>query len=267
MSREAGRAVAADTRLDEINTQWSLMRLAQAGSFTDSGPARQALALRYSGAIRRYVGALVRDDADADELAQDVLVRILRGDFAGADPQRGRFRDLLKVATRNMVRTFWSRQQRRRGAALDVDDMADEKFQAESEAAWQATWQMAVLNLAWRAIEAFEQTHAGSVAHTVLKLRAEYPDDDSEQLATRLSQVTGRTFAAPATRQQLRRSRLRFAQLLAEEVAHGLKDPAPANIEAELRELGLMEYVREFLPADWQSSGELRLPAAAASDS
>jgi hypothetical protein len=254
---------AADTRLDEINTEWSLMRLAQATSFTDSGPARQALALRYSGAIRRYVGALVRDDQDADELAQDVLVRILRGDFGGADPERGRFRDLLKVAVRNMVRTFWSKQNRRRGTALDVDDMADEREMEEAEAAWQATWQSSVLSLAWRALESFEQSHPGSVVHLVLRLRTDYPDDDSEQLAARLSTAAGRPFAAPATRQQLRRARLRFAQLLAEEVAHGLKDSSPESVEEELRELGLLEYVREFLPSDWRTSGELRLPVGA----
>ncbi|MBI2826688.1 MAG: hypothetical protein HYX69_18605 [Planctomycetia bacterium] len=249
---------AADTRLDEINTQWSLLRLAQATSFADSGPARQALALRYSGAIRRYVGALVRNQQDADEVAQDVLVRILRGDFGGADPQRGRFRDLLKVAIRNMVRTFWDRQQRRTGVNLDVATVADEGSDAEADAAWQATWQKSVLDMVWRALASYEQGHVGCVAHTVLRLRADYPDDDSDQLAARLSTATGKKFAPPATRQQLRRARLRFAQLLVEEISHGLKDASPAAVEEELTDLGLLEYVRDFLPSDWRECGELR---------
>lgn len=88
-------------RLEDINTRWSLLRLAHQSAVSQAGPARETLVLAYARAIRSYVGAIVRDSGDADELAQEVLVRILRGDFSGADPRRGRFRDLLKVAVRN----------------------------------------------------------------------------------------------------------------------------------------------------------------------
>src|SRR2546430_1665631 len=98
-------------RLEDIPTRWSLLRLATEPA-TQAGPARKALVLRYAGAIRGYVGAMTPDSADADELAQDIVVRLLRGDFAGADPARGRFRDLLKVSVRNQVRTFLSKKSR-----------------------------------------------------------------------------------------------------------------------------------------------------------
>ncbi len=254
----------AGARLDEINTQWSLMRLAVAGSFADPGPARQALALRYSGAIRKYIGAMVQNSQDADDLAQEVLVRILRGDFGGADPERGRFRDLLKVAVRNMARTYWSRSQKRATADFDLNLLGDDSQQAEADREWQSTWQQTVLTMAWRALEDYQHEHAGCVAYTLLRLRTDHPDDDSEALAARLSMATGRPFAAPATRQQLRRARLRYAQLLAEETARGLKDPSPERVEDELRELALLPYVQEFLTADWRSRGELR--AAATTD-
>jgi len=249
---------AATARLDEINTRWSLMRMAVAASFTDSGPARQSLVLRYNSAIRNYIGALVHNQQDADDLAQETLIRILRGDFSGADPQRGRFRDLLKVAVRNMARTFWSKQQKRAGAPVDLSLLGDDSQNEEAEQAWQATWQNAVLSMTWRSLEAYEQSQPGCVAYTVLKLRTDYADDDSEQLARRLSSATGRPFAAPATRQQLRRARLRFAQLLVEEVARGLKDPSPERVEEELRDLGLFPYVADFLTDDWRAKGELR---------
>ncbi|MES1213132.1 MAG: sigma factor [Singulisphaera sp.] len=265
MNEEDLSVESIDARLDQINTRWSLMRLAVEASFTDSGPARQALALRYNGAIRKYIGALVRDQQDADDLAQEVLVRILRGDFGGADPGRGRFRDLLKVAVRNMVRTFWSKQSRRKPTGVDVELLGDDSAQQEADRVWQITWQNGVLTMAWRTLEAYEKEHAGCVAYSVLRLRTDYPDDDSEQLAARLSQATGRAFAAAATRQQLRRARLRFAQLLAEEIARGLKDPTPERVEEELRELGLLAYVGEFLGDDWQARGEMKMqdPAGA----
>ena len=65
--------------------------------------------LRYSAAIRRYMRAILQDHARADELAQDAVVRLLSGDFAGADPNRGRFRDLLEVSVRNMARNHWEK--------------------------------------------------------------------------------------------------------------------------------------------------------------
>src|SRR5437763_16068673 len=91
-------------RLDQIDTRWSLLRLAHQPSLTQAGPARNAVAMLYRRAIRAYVGALVSAEQDADELAQEVLVRLLSGNFHRADPQRGRFRDMLKVAVANLVR-------------------------------------------------------------------------------------------------------------------------------------------------------------------
>lgn len=260
MSQSDAIVDEATARLDEINTRWSLMRMAVAGSFTDSGPARQSLVLRYNGAIRNYIGALVHNQQDADDLAQETLVRILRGDFSGADPERGRFRDLLKVAVRNMARTFWSKQQKRAGAPVDLNLLGDDTQNEEAERDWQTAWQNAVLSMTWRALESYEQSQPGCVAYTVLKLRSDYPDDDSEQMAKRLSGASGRAFTAGTTRQQLRRARLRFAQLLVEEVARGLKDTSPERVEEELRDLGLFPYVADFLTDDWRAKGELRAP-------
>jgi DNA-directed RNA polymerase specialized sigma24 family protein len=246
-------------RLDEIATDWSLLRLAHQHSVTGAGPARDALALRYNAAIRGYVGALVKDPQDADELAQEALVRILRGDFARADPQRGRFRDFLKVAVHNLVRTYWSRKQRRAGKDVDVARLADAGAPDPlSEAEWTARWQRSVLQLTWSALEAHQRAHPESIAWTLLRLRVDHPDDDSTRLAARLSEAVGRTVRPTALRQQLRRARLRFAQLLIEEIARGLDDPTPERVEEELGDIGLMEYVRDFLPPDWRQRGELR---------
>ena len=90
----------------------------------------------------------------------------------------------------------------------------------------------------------------------VLRLRIEHPEDDSEQLAARLMEAAGRPFRADALRQQFA-DRLRFAQLLVEEMACGLDDPTPERVEEDLCEVGLMEYVRDFLPPDWRSRGQL----------
>lgn len=238
-------------RLDAIATRWSLLRHAHRP--TDSAiEARNALVARYLQAIRRYVGALVPRDQEADDLAQDVVVRLLSGDFAGADPERGRFRDLLKVAIRNMVRNRWSHEKRRHGVELPAEGVASPQ-DAEAERCWVAEWRHRVLDLVWKALEQHERDRPGSVAYTVLRLRADYPEDTSEQLAARLSQKIGQPVTAETARQKLRRARLQLADLLISEVAAGLRDPTPEKTEDELIALGLMGLVRELLPHDWKS--------------
>lgn len=249
------------SRIDEIETQWSLLRLAHRDSVTSAGPARDHLVLRYNRAIRGYIGALVRDEHAADELAQDVVVRLLRGDFAGATPQRGRFRDLLKVAVKNMVRNYWSRQQGRAARNVQLEQLADFAVGDPPDDDWLAQWQATVLGMAWRALEAYQRETPGSLAHTVLKLRADHPDDDMAALALRLRDRAAQTMRPDALRQQLRRARLRFAQLLVEEIARSLDDPSPQRVEEELVNLELLDHVRDFLPPDWHTRGQLRLDA------
>src|SRR5262249_10817050 len=111
-------------RLDDVPTRWSLLRLAHRDTLS-AGPARNALVLRYARAIRNFVGSLVRDPNDADEVAQEVVQRLLRGQFAAASPERGSFRRLLAVAAHNLVRTHWSRK-RRQGTSADLESLADE---------------------------------------------------------------------------------------------------------------------------------------------
>lgn len=246
---------AGTESLAQIATQWSLLRLAHEDTVAGSAAARQALLLRYNRAVRRFVGLLVRDPQAADDVAQDAMVRMMRGDFAKADATRGRFRDLLRQALRNMVRNHWTKENRRTGEPL-----GDEQFASDdaTDDPWLAEWTTIVLETAWRGLADYQQQTKGNIAHTVLKLRTDFPDDDSEQLAARLSANLKKPINAAATRQQLRRARLRFAQLLAEETARGLTNPTPEAVEEELTNLGLLEYVRDFLPADWRTQGQLR---------
>ena len=240
--------------LNQIETIWTMMQQAQLDAPQGAADARNALVLRYARAVRRYIGAVTRDDHAADELAQDVMVRMMKGDFAGADPSRGRFRDFLRVAIRNMVRNYWSREQRRKGIPLEVTD--DPAAPGDDEE-WTQAWRQTLLDMAWEDLRRYEQRTSGSVSYILLRLRADYPDDDTTSLTERLQTATGKTFRTDAVRQQLRRARLRFAQYLVDEVVRGLDNPTPAAIEDELISGGLMPYVRDFLPNDWRTSGEL----------
>jgi RNA polymerase sigma-70 factor (ECF subfamily) len=228
-------------------TQWSLLHRAHEEAVTTAGAARNALVLRYAPAVRSYVGALVKDPQDADEVAQELVVRLLRGDFGGATPERGRFRDLLRTAVRNQVRTYYTRKGRRAGVPLDVDAFAADTPDLTEEEDLRS-WRESVLKLAWGGLEEYQRTHSGSVAFTVLRLRADHADDDSDALAARLADALGRPVKAEALRQQLRRARVRFAHLLLGEISRTLDDPTPEQIQEELRDLGLSGYVRDLVP-------------------
>jgi DNA-directed RNA polymerase specialized sigma24 family protein len=242
------------SRLDAIPTRASLLDQAHHGPPEAAGPARNALVLRYRRAVRGYLGALLQDDHLADEVAHDVLVRILEGRFAGADLRRGRFRDYLKRAVRNAAVSALRAAGRVRGTA-DAEQFADDlPAAAAPEQRWLDECRLSLLEGATVRLAEYQRGHAGNVYATLLRLLAEHPEDDSARLAERLREATGQPYRADAVRQQVGRARRKFAQFLLDEVRRSLDEPTPDAVEAELTELGLMDYVRDFLPPDWRSA-------------
>ena len=237
-------------RIDAISTRWSLLRLAH-GTHPDTTKARQMLVLRYSPAVRRYVGAIVRQGEDADELAQEVVLRLMRGDFAGADPTKGRFRDFLKMAVRNMIHNHWARSSRRQTEILAAEPMSCD---TERDQAWLGVWQKSVLD---HALESCRDNESGNGSFTLLKLRIEFPEATSEELAEKLSAKLNAPIKPDACRQMLRRARFKLAESLVEEIKNGLEDELPERVLEELAALGLLEHVKDFLPQDFARSGKL----------
>lgn len=70
--------------LDQISTQWSIVR-----------DSRQFL-MRYARAIRRYFLVLITNRHDAEEVAQEFFLRVVKVGFPHVREGRGRFRDYLK---------------------------------------------------------------------------------------------------------------------------------------------------------------------------
>jgi hypothetical protein len=174
------------------------------------------------------------------------MTRMLQGDFAKADKKRGRFRDLLKTATRNMVRNYWEKQKVRAGVALDPAELPEE----DRDQGWDVACRQNLLDLAWAALEEHERTHPGSLAYRILRLRTEYSDESSDKLATRFSAILGQPMRADTFRQQLRRARVRFAEFLVREIADGLDSPDSNRIREDLIDLELYESVKDLLPGE-----------------
>jgi RNA polymerase sigma-70 factor (ECF subfamily) len=245
----------SESRLDGIQTRWSLLRLAHSDS-ADTAKARQMLVLRYAAAVRRYIGAMMRSRDDADELSQEVVVRLMRGDFAGADPGRGRFRDFLKTAVRNMVHNHWLKQSRRQTETMAAEPASTAGDDARDQE-WLAAWQKTVLDQALNACKDEDDGKSSAPAHLLLKLRTESPGATSNELAEKLGGMIGSPVRPEAFRQMLRRARLKYARCIVREIESGLDEQSPQRVLDELAALELLEYVRDFLPDDYARSGKL----------
>ncbi len=121
-------------------TMWTTIQ-----SAAKRDPAALArFAERYRPVIRQYLAAKGLSDADADEVCQDLFVRVLRGDtLEKADPRRGRFRSLLLTITQRLM---IDRHRRRREVELENTDWTADARDPAFDRSW-------ILHLAQQAIE------------------------------------------------------------------------------------------------------------------
>jgi hypothetical protein len=237
------------SRLDQISTRWAIV----------NDPLQ--FMLRYGPAIQRYLSALIKNPHDVEEVLQDFLLRGLQRGFVRTESLRGRFRDYLKTAVRNAALThFRRRQPQAYGDLADLQLTAPDDTPVTADEEWAAQWRECVLSRSWQALDQHQRQSPGNLFYTVLRLSCDHPEEDSKALAARASAKVGRLVRSDAFRKQVSRARRHFAELLVAEVAQTLEDPNPEQVEEELIEIGLMEYVRDFLPADWRSRGQLTDP-------
>src|SRR5262245_20061478 len=100
----------SDSRLERISTLWTVINQARDGSPPEVADAHAQLLLRYGSAINRYLRGALRNADAVDELAQEFALRLIRGDFRGADQQRGRFRDFLKGVLAHLIADYLRRR-------------------------------------------------------------------------------------------------------------------------------------------------------------
>lgn len=219
--------------LEQISTCWPMIH----------NPVQ--FVMRYAPAIQRYVPAIVRNPHDAEEVAQDFLVRVFDKGFCPENVSHGRFRDYLKSAVRYAA---ISHLRKKRSRQLSEEQLAAlVQSDTEADRQWDDQWRNCLLDRVWQALEIHERQTAGNVYFTVLRQFTDDPKSDSLAHAARLSQRLGRPVRAGAFRQHLSRARRQFASLIIEEVRRTLHVPSAEAVEQELVDLELIGYVREFL--------------------
>ena len=197
--------------LEQISTCWPMI----------NNPVQ--FVMRYARAIQKYVTAIVRNPHDAEEVAQDFLVKVFDKGFCPENVSRGRFRDYLKSAVRYVA---ISHLRKRRSTELS-EEMLASIIQPDSDAdrAWSSEWQSCVLERTWQSLELHQQQTPDNWFYSVLRLHTDNPASSSEEHAARLSEQLGRPVRADAFRQQVRRARKHFAKLIVAEVRQTLQQP------------------------------------------
>jgi DNA-directed RNA polymerase specialized sigma24 family protein len=127
-----------EQRLSKIATIWTAVVQAHGAGADTVVAARNRLMLRYHGAVYRYLPGAVRDPDAAGDLCQEFAVRYLRGDFRRAAPDRGRFRDYVKMALVNLVNDHHrARQAAPKALAVDAPSPSDSSAE-DFERGWRA---------------------------------------------------------------------------------------------------------------------------------
>jgi RNA polymerase sigma-70 factor (ECF subfamily) len=240
-------------RLSQASTCWTLLFRAHdaetpTAEVTD---ARRQLLKQYEPAARRYLGGLLRHVPDpreaVEECFQELALCFACGRFRNADPGRGRFRDYLRKALRNLANDYLRKWHTRRGKPLpeegpEAPAVADDPL---SETEWQflADCRDSFVRRGLADLEAYER-QTGQLLYTVLKLRIDRPKLRSGEMAALLAPRVGKEVSAAWVRRRLYLSRQKLAELVRDSVRGSLSDPTPETVAQELIDLDLFESCR-----------------------
>lgn len=233
--------------LNEIATNWDELFSAHASNGSGESQLLARILQRYCGAVWSYLASIVKDENVADDLTQEFAVRFLRGDFNKLNPNKGRFRDFLKVVLRNMVVDHFRRQ--KHSVELDLNTLGDsqDSIADQYDQLFIEHWREDLLRRTWQTFES-ASSGRGVVYYEALCQFAGSGGMSSDELAKKLSTTRAEPMNAATARQTLRRARQMFADCLREEVRLSLSanENHPDAVEEELCELRLTRYLGSF---------------------
>ena len=224
-------------------TRWTVVLTAGKRHTPQSDHALEELCRTYWFPLYAYVRRRGHSKADAEDSVQAFFARFLAKNYLeGLSAERGRFRAFLLASLKNFLINEWKKSQRlKRGGGdtvLSLDwETADTKFQVADTTEPSPD-------------KAFDREWAVTLLATVIeRLRAEWDDDGKatqfDQLKIFLTAGKGavphadvaRTLGMDegAVRVVVHRLRKRYRELLRDEIAHTLSDPA--QVDEEMRAL------------------------------
>jgi RNA polymerase sigma factor (sigma-70 family) len=224
-------------------THWTVVLAAGQRHSPQADHALEELCRTYWFPLYAYVRRRGHAKADAEDLVQAFFARFLAKNYlAGLSEERGRFRAFLLAALKNFLINEWkhaSRQKRGGGeATLSLDwETADTKFQVAAQnepspdQAFDREWALALLS---RVIERLQaECVADGKAKVFEQLKVFLAAGKGETAQSEVAKSLG--MEEGAVRVAVHRLRKRYRQLLRDEIANTLSDPA--MVDEEMRAL------------------------------
>jgi len=231
--------IGAGAHLTELETSWTTIRNAHT-----PGPEGQAamgeLIGRYHDAVHRYLRLKLRDPNLADEVFQEFWTKLLTHKLAGADHNKGRFRDYLRTVLHRLIIDHF------RGRKLQPLPPGDLLDPSQPDADYDRVWREAVLKRALTRLETYEAQTPKNRYATVLNLRRDNPKESIEELASRLGDQLGVKISPESFRKTLQRARNKFFELLVQELRETIHPATDDDIEDEIQALGLGHLYRRY---------------------
>lgn len=242
----AGDERGADTSARSAvfgTTHWSVVLAAGQTSGTQAAEALERLCRAYWYPLYAHVRARGRGPQEAEDLTQEFFARLLAGHWlARADMRRGRFRTFLLVACDHFLANEWDRNtcQKRGGGMifLPFDTTTVEQAYASepggglnAEEVYERNWALRFLEQVHARLQAEYLAASGAQRFAVLEsfLPGEECPFTYAQAALRLGIPEG------TLKSDVHRLKHRYGELVREEIAHTVSDPA--DVDDELRHL------------------------------
>jgi RNA polymerase sigma-70 factor (ECF subfamily) len=226
-------------RLTTLETSWTKLRKAHLPG-PDGQAAMHDLISRYHDAVERYLRLKIRDRNLADEVFQEFWTKLLAGKLAGADQSKGRFRDYLRTVLHRLIVDHF---RGRKLQALPPGDLLDPSV---PDAEYDRAWRSVILERVFNRLDTYEAATPKNRYASILRLRHDNPEASIEELAERLSRATGQPIRAEAFRKSLQRARMKFFELLQQELRETIHPATPEDIEEEINDLGLGYLYRRY---------------------
>lgn len=227
-------------------THWSVVIAAGGGEGERTSQARERLCSEYWLPLYAYVRRRGYSPADAEDLTQEFLSRLVAsGDLGNADPRRGRFRVWLLGCLRHLLANDWDRRQaRKRGGGCTfvtfsgiagAEDRYHSEFQGQpsAERAFERSWALALIEGARRDLR-LEYERRGWQERFELFERF-LPGEGSALTQAEVGRRLG--LSEGAVKAEVHRLKRRLGDLLRNRIAQTVEDPA--EIDDELRALKL----------------------------
>lgn len=230
-------------RHEFATTRWSIVISAGRDSTHDSKRALESLCETYWYPLYAYVRRRVADTNEAHDLTQAFFAELLEKNYVGsAVPERGRFRAFLLTALKHFLSKQWerARAQKRGGgrAPISLDfEAADSSFRFQpasgltAEQDYDRQWAIALLGKTMERLEVEFSQSGKSKLFNELKgfIIGDHAGTTYAGAAERLDMTE------VAARKSASRLRLRYGELLREEITHTVG--GPEEVDDEIRNL------------------------------